>query len=354
MGRLSTSVALLALVVLLGTGAWVLAGAASPSGTGSPRVLFGGDLYVNQRLRKYLRRESPRKVLESLIPITRDVDLHLANLEGPITRSSDTTTSKQYYLRNHPSSVIPVLKALSVDGVSLANNHMMDYRVQGLRDTIRHLHEQRIRHAGAGLNRRAAEGMAWFNRRNQNIGLLAFSNTFPRGFWSGPDRPGTAYGDVDRIRSRVEAVADRADYTLVSFHWGGELRSSPKTYQIELAHAAVRAGADVVFGHHPHVIQPVERFGEGLIFYSLGNYLFTTLTRDVQHGLMVEVTLRDGRAVKPRYHLLNVNNYQVRYRPRPVRSFRRVSKLARFLDRPNFFRVTDRDIPVRPPPDDPV
>lgn len=300
------------------------------------RLLLGGDVHTGERLRSRIRRSGAGWFSSPLSGVTRDVDLHLANLEGPISTRDTSPLDKQYLLRNPPRIAVPVLKSLGVDGVSLANNHIMDYQTEGLRRTLRVLERAGIEYAGAGLNQRQAEQPVLFRRHGQLIGFLSFSNTLPESFWADGRKPGAAFGHFQRMSRRVSEVSDRTDFTVVSFHWGVELDTRPQNYQVSLARQAVRSGADVVFGHHAHTLLPVERYRGGLIFYGLGNYLFTSLSHDVGYGLLAEVTLRGRRAPGYRLHLINVNNYQVDYRPQPIGQYEDPHRLARFLNRPRF------------------
>jgi poly-gamma-glutamate synthesis protein (capsule biosynthesis protein) len=294
------------------------------------RVLLGGDIYAGNRIKEDLTEKGPAYFVGPLAEITKNADLHLANLESPITRFDTTTVKKRYLLSSAPEVAGTVLSSLGVDGVSLANNHIMDYGPLGLLHTFEYLNKAGIKYAGAGANREHAERAAVFERRGRKIALLAFSNTFPRSFWSEERKHGTAFGALGRVKKRVEEESAISDHLIVSFHWGSEKDTIPQTYQRNLARAAIDAGADVVFGHHPHVLQPVEKYRGKYIFYSLGNYFFTTKTNNVQYGLLVDLTLGDSPA-SPKYHLININNFQVNYRPHLVRTFEEPHLLAAYI-----------------------
>lgn len=311
-----------------------------PGGSDSPsvRVILGGDVYSGERMIRHYNREQPPSFVDSLREVMKGADLRLANLEAPITRLDTTPVKKQYVLKQPPRASLPILTAMGLDGVSLANNHVMDFGAQGLNDTKQALEEVGIQYAGAGGNRGKAQRAAFFRRKGVILGFLSFSNTFPRSYWAGDTTPGTAYGYVQEIERRVQSVSRRTDYVLVSFHWGTERDTTPKEYQSTLAHRAIDAGADVVFGHHPHTLQPVERYREGLIFYSLGNLFFTTLTHNVEHGLLADVRLRPDGPPEARLHLLGVNNYRVRYHPRLLQRAASPSRIARLLRRPGWVR----------------
>lgn len=317
-------------------------------------VVLGGDFYAGDRLRNYGVIERPEGFVRGFPRNLRTADLHLVNLEAPITTRTDTNAGKTYWLRNPPDVAMPLLRRLSVDGVSLANNHILDYGLKGLLETTRWLEGTGIRYAGAGGNVSGAARPVYFRRKDRRVAFLAFSNTFPRSYWAGDSTVGTAYGDPDRIRTSVERAKERAERVIVSFHWGGESEKQPKEYQRRLARLSVRAGADVVFGHHPHSIQPIERYRDGIIFYSLGNYFFTTLSQDVQYGLLAEVEFNPNRD-RPEYrmHLMNVNNHQVHYRPEYVETYERPLKLGLAVDRLDFVRLTRQprmngDFPLDP------
>jgi poly-gamma-glutamate synthesis protein (capsule biosynthesis protein) len=106
------------------------------------------------------------------------------------------------------------------------------------------------------------------------IAVLAFSHMLPTSFYASPTRPGTNPAGIAEVRADVAAARSQAEVVVVTFHWGEELSPSPSPSQRYLAEAAVEAGADLVVGHHPHVLQGLERRGHALVAYSLGNFLF--------------------------------------------------------------------------------
>ncbi len=307
------------------------------------RILLGGDVYPGNRIEERLQNKGVEDFTANILPVRQEVDLHFANLETPVTNRNTTTVKKTFLFKSQPQIALPILKSLGVDGVSIANNHIMDYGPEGLRETKQHLDSVNIGYTGAGKNREKAEKPVFFEANNQTVALLAFSNTFPRSFWAGEDKPGTAFGAAGRVRDAVKETSEKADFTLVSFHWGAELDTTPQKYQKNLARSSIDAGADVVFGHHPHVIQPVEKYNGGVIYYSLGNYLFTTLTDNIRYGLLAEVTLEPGTKPSTRYHLLNVNNYEVNYSPYVVQKFDAGNKLVRYLDKNYGLRLVIKD-----------
>lgn len=311
----------------------------SPVRRNEINVLLGGDIYCGDRVLSDFATRGIKPFVRDFQEIADRADLHLANLEAPITTVEQPELEKIYQLRTTPEGIRWLLAELKVDGLSLANNHILDYGPRGLLSTMRVLNQANIKSAGAGANRSFAEQPVYFHRQGKKIAFLSFSNTFPRDFWADQDKMGTAFGAKNRVRKRVKESARRADYLIVSFHWGSELDTQPKKYQRRLAHQSINHGADVVFGHHPHKIQPVERYKEGIIFYSLGNYFFTTRTHEPQFGLLPEVTLASGKVEDVQLNLFNVDNYQVNYRPQLVHSFPSFPRLAAYLNRKETFRI---------------
>ena len=303
------------------------------------RIILGGDIFVGERMHSRFQINGMDSNVRGISKINQKADLHFANLEAPITSWDTAGVDKQYHLRSSPTHTTKLLKKLNVNGVTLANNHILDYGSEGLFETIKYLERTQILHTGAGVHEERASKPIYFEKEGNKVGLVSFSNTFPRSFWATQDQPGAAYGSPEQVRRRVKEITRNADYAIVSFHWGNELDTRPKRYQRRLARLAVDSGADVVFGHHPHSIQPFEEYRDGLIFYSLGNYFFTTMSNDVDYGLMADITFRPKQKPEVRFHVLNINNYQVDYRPRVELSFKDARTLSQFFNRPNFYQI---------------
>lgn len=178
-------------------------------------------------------------------------DLTIVNFEGTLTESED----KQEKLFNFkgPAEYAEILTLGSVEAVNLANNHTIDYGDQGIADTVAALDSYGITHFGT-------QGTAVYEVRGVKIGLIG--NTFP-------------YRDGKRdITSDVKALREAGcQIVIASFHWGSEYEPYTRD-QRNIGRAAIKAGADVVVGHHPHIIQPIELYEDTYILYSLGNLVF--------------------------------------------------------------------------------
>jgi poly-gamma-glutamate synthesis protein (capsule biosynthesis protein) len=242
--------------------------------------------------------------------------INVGNLEAPISRHGIEFTDKRFRFRADPRSAAALQRA-GFSVLTLANNHMMDFGTPALRETINYLDSFGILHTGAGETAAAAREPVIVRTTEGSVAFLAYSLTFPAEFYAAAARPGTAPGYAGQVREDVVRAKAAADYVVVSFHWGSEGATLPHSYQIRAAHGAIDAGADVVLGHHPHVLQGIERYRKGIIFYSLGNFAFGSRSRTATQSVIARIILDNGvRGVE--LVPLNVNYSEVRFQPRPL------------------------------------
>jgi poly-gamma-glutamate synthesis protein (capsule biosynthesis protein) len=276
-----------------------------------------GDLMLAGSAEATLRRRGYDWAFDGTREILAEGDVNLANLEAPVTRRGRPVT-KEYTFRVPPESLLAVRRA-GIGMVALANNHTGDYGEQGLLDTLAHLDAAGIAYAGAGRDLASARTPAVVEVRGRRVAMLSYSLTFPQEFYAGRRRPGTPFGHEGWVRADVRRWRREVDVLLVSFHWGAELMTTPKPYQRQVGRAAIEAGADAVFGTHPHVLQGVELVDGRPIFYSLGNYAFGS-RGPAAEGVIARVVF-DGAnhpeavLVRP----LDVRGDRVEYNPRPAR-----------------------------------
>jgi poly-gamma-glutamate synthesis protein (capsule biosynthesis protein) len=234
--------------------------------------------------------------------VFRASDLSFCNLECVHTLSTQRrpVAFKKFYVRGRPEHVRCLSGVFDLAGV--ANNHIMDYGGGGLRDTLAGLDAAGIRHVGAGTNEIHARTAIVFRRQGVRVGFLATTRHYLEGIYAGPGRAGSA-GQPEKqtesflrtLEADVRNVKMHCDVLVVSIHWGIEREPRPTEEQREIAHAIVDAGADVILGHHPHVLQGIERHGKGLIAYSLGNFNFGANTGGTRDSVILQVKLtREG------------------------------------------------------------
>lgn len=211
-------------------------------------------------------------------------DLALVNLECPLTNRG-VLISKNFNFRARPE-LVEILKAGSIDVVTLANNHTMDYGAIGMEDTMDTLTDADIAHFGAGMTLPEARMPAIVERRGLRIGFLGyyFQTTAdilePRELFATESSPGVAGCYVDfrciqqQINEDVSRLLPRVDVVIPYFHWGKEGSTKVQTYQIILAHLCIDLGCKAVLGAHPHRLQGIEIYRGAPIFYSLGNFVY--------------------------------------------------------------------------------
>ncbi len=292
--------------------------AAIEPGPAALQLAAVGDIMLGGSAVPALRRKGYDYPFVLVQPILRQADVVFGNLEGPLTDAGQAEPDKRYVFRSPPAKVAPALAAAGFTVVSLANNHTMDYGVEGLKQTMAALDEAGIQHTGAGMNLQEARRPAFVKSGDYTLGFLAYSLTFPESFWAQGQLPGTAFGHASHVRADVAAARDQADVVVVSFHWGREATTELRDYQSKLAHAAIDSGATVVLGHHPHILQGIEYYKHGIIFYSLGNFVFGSYSRKATRSIIALLNLQGAKVLEVKLIPVNVDNIELVFQPQPL------------------------------------
>lgn len=221
-------------------------------------------------------READRPSIEcfrAVAPSFHRSDLVVGNLECVLTRQGDAILGK-CTLRGSPEWASE-MRTAGIDLVSLANNHVMDYGQQGLFSTIDALNQAGIRHVGAGRNLSEACAPLFVGAAGLRIAFLARSAVIVSSpTYAGDDDPGVAFLDIAETEATVRSCRLLADVVVLLLHWGIEEYSYPSPVQRQVARQLVDAGANIILGHHPHVLQGFEYYRSAPIVYSLGNFAF--------------------------------------------------------------------------------
>ncbi len=274
-----------------------------------------GDIMLGGRAEPFLREFGPDYPFADVMPVFTRADVVVGNLECPISVRGKAVENKKFTLRAG-SIAAKALKAAGFRVVTLANNHTMDFGPQALKDTLAGLDENGILYTGAGMDLDDARSPAILKIKGKTLAFLAYSLTFPLEFFASPKRPGTGPGYAEFVKEDIEKVRPLADIVVVSFHWGAELMTAAKDYQITLGRQAVDWGADVVLGAHPHVLQELEVYKGRIIAYSLGNFVFGSESNRTNDSMILLLTFKGKSLVRVEAVPLDVNNYRVKYRPR--------------------------------------
>lgn len=244
--------------------------------SGQVKLSFVGDVLLASKVEDILKQKGYDYPYTNVKDYLTKPDFTIANLETPIT-TRGTEQKKDYVYRSSPLA-LPPLKDAGIDLVNLANNHVMDYGPEGLQDTMNALDQEGIKRMGAGNGLEEAYQPVIMEKDGIKIAFFGFSRVVPEASWkAGPGRIGVA--ETYNYKPPVEAIQKaraNADLVVVVAHWGVERSDNPDKYQTDLAHRYIDAGADLVVGGHPHVLQGFEQYKGKWIAYSLGNFIFTT------------------------------------------------------------------------------
>ncbi|MFC1545295.1 CapA family protein [Gemmatimonadota bacterium] len=289
----------------------------SPLSADQDTLILGatGDIMLGSWLIDVLKEQGADYPYGEVLPILQSTDLLVGNLESPFL--SDTTgvaRAEKTYTFAVPPVIAETLTAGGFDLVGLANNHILDFGQSGLFETWSVLDSLGIAHTGTGRTKVEAHQHTTIERLGRRVAFLAYSHTFPEEFWATADRPGTAHASDEGLAREVKRAGEDADLVVVMFHWGGELLEEPRDYQRILAHIAVDNGADLIIGHHPHTIQPLEWYRGRLIAYSLGNFVFGSFTSTAK-GAVLLVRFTGGRTAGADLYPIDVNNIRREFRP---------------------------------------
>jgi poly-gamma-glutamate synthesis protein (capsule biosynthesis protein) len=253
-----------------------------------------GDVMLAGKWAPHLKKGGYELLFHDVRGTLTSSDITLANLESPIAAGGQEFTEKKFRFRAEPA-VAPALRDAGINLVTLANNHSMDFGGEALLETLQHLNNSGIAWVGAGENLTAARRMALYTIKGKRIAFLGYSLTRPTEFFAGRDRPGTAPGYEKMVTADISGARRQADYVIVSFHWGKEADIKVQAYQRSAAHKAIEAGADVIIGHHPHILQGIERYKNGIIFYSLGNFVFASKSTTADVSALIRMTFDKNR-----------------------------------------------------------
>lgn len=245
----------------------------------SMTVLFSGDVLLSDHvLNAYNRAGNITGVLDSgYLGAIQAADYFAVNEEFPFSDRGTQAADKQYTFRLAPEKV-SLFQEMGIDAVTLANNHALDYGIDALLDTCQVLDNAGILHTGAGKDLDAARQPVILEKNDQKLALIGATRVIPQADWAAANNhPGmlSSYDvSVDTLLAEIAACHAQGAKVAVLIHWGIERDEKPQEYQRTLAKRYIDAGADLVIGSHPHVLQGMEYYKGKPIFYSLGNFVF--------------------------------------------------------------------------------
>ncbi|MFC4542608.1 CapA family protein [Halosolutus amylolyticus] len=249
----------------------------------TPRIGFTGDVMLGRLVDDRQRRRAVDAVWGDVLDRLRALDGLVINLECVLSTRGQQwrRTHRPFHFRADPDWAVPALERAGVDVCALANNHVLDYEEAALRDTIDHLDEAGIAHAGAGETIDEALDPAAVSIADLDVAVVSFTDNTPE-YAADEESPGTAWIDVTvddgKTRRRVREALDRSresdtDLLVASLHWGPNMVTEPPDTFGEFGRWLVEEGVDLIHGHSAHVFQGIEVHEGAPIVYDAGDFV---------------------------------------------------------------------------------
>lgn len=269
-------------------------------------LIFGGDVTLTNAYTDKVGRNQHWSF--SQLEEFRQADISMVNLEAPFTSAAQPLPGKKFNFKA-PIENVQALQTGGIDIVNLANNHAMDYQRAGLLETTQVLKKAGIQSVGAGEDIKAARRPVVMEVKGKKIAYLGYYDADLHA--ATENGAGTNPRHNDRVAADIKALRGQVDWIVVNYHWGEELAKYPGDWQIELARFTVDQGADLVVGHHPHVLQGAEVYKGRPIVYSLGNFIFGGNSVSDYDTAALKVALKDEQ-MRVEFLPVQVRGFQAR------------------------------------------
>ncbi len=264
------------------------------------KIIMTGDIMLDRGVEYMIQKQGAGDYKFPFLKIAdylKTADVVFGNLEGPISDKGRKVGSI-YSFRHDPKAIEGLLYA-GFNILSFANNHAFDYTLEALEDNFLRLKTADIDYVGAGFNKNEAHSVVIKEVKGTRLGFLEYTNLGAESWAGTEERGGIARindNDSEILKQDIRQAKERADILIVSMHAGEEYSQNLTSFQQEFAKAVIDAGADLVVGHHPHVIQKSEQYNGKWIFYSLGNFIFDQgFSEETMQGEILEVLIKDGK-----------------------------------------------------------
>jgi poly-gamma-glutamate synthesis protein (capsule biosynthesis protein) len=275
-----------------------------------------GDILLDRGVRQVIEENNINYPFEKIKESISQNDLAFFNLECPVADSSDGYPINKRNSFRAEISYIQGLKYAGFNIASVANNHTIDYGKRGFLKTIELLNENSIFTTGGGKDQQEAFEPLLIEKNGETFAFFGVLEFLLEGTSFNENSPYPAFGQIDRLCKLIRDYNSRVDNIIVAFHWGNENAILPTSRQIEYAHRAIDAGADLVLGHHPHVLQSIEIYHNKLILYSLGNFVFDNSGELQKQSIIFTCKFKDGNILMPELIPVYIKNN----RPEPASS----------------------------------
>lgn len=247
-------------------------------------------------------KENPQEIVQDIKHVLRDSDILFGNLECIISKDFDKSPVDNPRLLMAPLDAVNLLKYANFTILNLANNHILDHGIEKVNETVKLLDKNGMKYVGVPtiLNKKSLQIVS---SKNKKIGFLGYNLC--------NDGEKSEYVD---IFSEVKRSKELVDIIVVSLHWGWgyEHMSYPSPEQITLGRMLIDSGVDVVLGHHPHVIQPIELYKNKVIAYSLGNFIFDMWREETKKSFILEILISSNNNFLVNIVPIEHNNFKIK------------------------------------------
>jgi len=273
-----------------------------------------GDIMLDRGVKYMTDKEGTGDFIFPFLKIVDELkksDLLFGNLEGPIS-DRGIKVGSIYSFRFDPKAIEGLIYA-GFDVLSLANNHMFDYQRIALEDTMNILEENNIDYIGAGFNEDESFSLRIKQVKDTKIGFLGYTNLGPENWKAEGVKSGIAWinqDSMDIVKEHIKESKQDVDVLIVSLHAGEEYAQDPTSFQVSFAQDCINSGADLVVQHHPHVVQAIERFKDGWVAYSLGNFIFDQhFSKETMKSIILKVVIDEKKIKKVYSEDIRINQY---------------------------------------------
>jgi poly-gamma-glutamate synthesis protein (capsule biosynthesis protein) len=274
-----------------------IASSAASSSSEPIQLAFAGDILLDGFVGDQIAKYGVNFPFAKVAPTLQKADIAFANLETPVSIRGKAA-EKTFAFRSKPS-VLGGLTYAGIDGVSLANNHILDFGEDAMLDTLLHLDRNKIGHTGAGKDVDEAFKPYTKTVKGKKIAILGVSRVLSGPSWyAGNNKPGAASAyTLQPMLTAIQKMSKENDYTIVYIHWNEEFKDYPETYARTLAKQMIDSGADIILGAHSHCLMGIEYYKNKPIYYSLGNFVFNRSTRGGEktlHSMLVNFEIHES------------------------------------------------------------
>jgi gamma-polyglutamate biosynthesis protein CapA len=297
-----------------------------------------GDIMMGRHVENIVQQNGEAYIFRYVKPYLEDADYVSGNFEHPVLLEEEDNyvkAEKYIHLRTN-KEVAQATKEAGFSVMNIANNHLMDYGAKGLEDTVKAFKEIGLDYVGAGEDLQQAKNTVYKEVNGVRIATLGFTDAYVKGFVATKEDPGVLSMNPELLFEQIGLAKSNtngnADLVVVHAHWGQEYDDEPSPRQQALGRAMIEAGADIIIGHHPHVLQSFEVYKDGIIFYSLGNFVFDQGWTRTKDSALVQ------------YHLNEEGNAIVDIVPLQIKEGT-PRKTSNWLDKKRIFRQLTKDTP---------